>query len=79
MDLGRGESNTQEDLPAGCESLGEQLPTSVIFDYPSVEALTGYLSGVLPELVEASEVDDADEYDDLSDDELLAQLSERLS
>ena len=61
------------------ESLGEQLPTSVIFDYPSVEALTGYLSGVLPELVEASEVDDADEYDDLSDDELLAQLSERLS
>jgi phthiocerol/phenolphthiocerol synthesis type-I polyketide synthase B len=35
-------------------SLGEQLPTSVIFDYPSVEALTGYLSGVLPELVEAS-------------------------
>lgn len=61
------------------ESLGEQLPTSVIFDYPSVEALTGYLSGVLPELVEVAEAEDVDEYDDLSDDELLAQLSERLS
>ncbi|HNF05990.1 MAG TPA: acyl carrier protein, partial [Mycobacterium sp.] len=61
------------------ESLGEPLPTSVIFDYPSVEALTGYLAGVLPELVEAAETEDVDEYDDLSDDELLAQLSERLS
>ncbi len=63
------------------ESIGESLPTSVIFDYPSIDALSGYLATVLPELIEAAEAeaDDEDEYDDFTDDELLAQLSERLS
>ncbi|WP_197383073.1 type I polyketide synthase [Mycolicibacterium mengxianglii] len=61
------------------ESLGVALPTSAIFDYPSVNALTGYLATILPELVEVADAQDVDEYDDLTDDELLAQLSERLS
>ncbi|CAJ1498968.1 SDR family NAD(P)-dependent oxidoreductase [[Mycobacterium] kokjensenii] len=61
------------------DALGETLPAAVVFDYPTVEALTGYLASILPELVEAAEQDDTDAYDDMSDDELLAQLSERLS
>ncbi|PRC41335.1 polyketide synthase, partial [Mycobacterium sp. ITM-2017-0098] len=70
------------------ESLGEALPASVVFDYPTVEALTDYLGTVLPEIIETAgtgnEVDEdlnspEDAYDDLAEDELLARLSERLS
>lgn len=58
-------------------SLGETLTPAVVFDYPSVEALSDYLSTVLPELADAHEAG-GDEYDDLTDDDLLRQLSERL-
>ena len=34
------------------ETLGEFLPASVVFDYPTVYSLTDYLATVLPELVE---------------------------
>ncbi|HEU4362421.1 MAG TPA: type I polyketide synthase [Mycobacterium sp.] len=61
------------------ESLGEVLPTAVVFDYPTVDALTGYLATTLPELIEVSEQESADAYDDMTDDELLRQLSERLN
>jgi phthiocerol/phenolphthiocerol synthesis type-I polyketide synthase B len=75
------------------ESLGEVLPASVVFDYPTVEALTDYLATVLPEIIQTagSEGGDHDKdvegdptvqedaYDDLAEDELLARLSERLS
>jgi len=61
------------------DSLGETLPASVVFDYPTVEALSDYLATLLPELVEAVEEDDVDAYDDFSDDELLKQLSDRLA
>jgi phthiocerol/phenolphthiocerol synthesis type-I polyketide synthase B len=60
------------------ESLGEALPTSVVFDYPTVDALAGYLATILPELVELADQESSDAYDDLTDDELLQQLSERL-
>jgi phthiocerol/phenolphthiocerol synthesis type-I polyketide synthase B len=60
------------------ESLGEALPASVVFDYPTVEALTGYLATILPELVEVADSEIVDAYDDLTDDELLQQLSDRL-
>ncbi|MFL0275196.1 SDR family NAD(P)-dependent oxidoreductase [Mycobacterium sp. SMC-19] len=61
------------------DSLGETLPAAVVFDYPTIDALTGYLATILPEVAEAAEQDSADAYDDMSDDELLARLSERLS
>ncbi|MGE0216906.1 SDR family NAD(P)-dependent oxidoreductase, partial [Mycolicibacterium sp.] len=70
------------------ESLGEVLPASVVFDYPTVEALTDYLASILPEIIEAAGGGDgdgavtddaADAYDELAEDELLAKLSERLS
>jgi phthiocerol/phenolphthiocerol synthesis type-I polyketide synthase B len=60
------------------ESLGEPLPASVVFDYPTVDELTGYLATILPELVEVAESEIVDAYEDLTDDELLQQLSERL-
>ncbi len=59
-------------------SLGLALPAAVVFDYPTVDALAGYLATVLPELIEAADQASDDAYDDLSDDELLRELSERL-
>ena len=53
------------------DSLGETLPASVVFDYPTVEALSDYLATLLPEVAEATEDESADDYDDFSDDELL--------
>ncbi|MCV7005415.1 type I polyketide synthase [Mycobacterium gordonae] len=64
------------------DTLGEYLPASVVFDYPTVYGLTDYLATVLPEFAElaVAEVEQPpDTYDDLSEDELLRQLSERLS
>ncbi|WP_201263413.1 beta-ketoacyl reductase, partial [Mycobacterium montefiorense] len=60
------------------DTLGEFLPASVVFDYPTVYSLTDYLGTVLPELGEADEQPDADAYDEFSEAELLEQLSERL-
>ncbi len=60
------------------DTLGEFLPASVVFDYPTVYSLTDYLATVLPELGEADEQPDADAYDEFSEAELLEQLSERL-
>jgi phthiocerol/phenolphthiocerol synthesis type-I polyketide synthase B len=61
------------------ESLGQMLPASVVFDYPTVEALAGYLASALPELADVADEEDGDVYDELSEDELLRELSERLS
>jgi phthiocerol/phenolphthiocerol synthesis type-I polyketide synthase B len=60
------------------ESLGEPIPASVVFDYPTVVALAEYLATVLPELIEVAEQQNVDAYDDLTETELLQQLSERL-
>jgi phthiocerol/phenolphthiocerol synthesis type-I polyketide synthase B len=60
------------------DSLGESLPASVVFDYPTVEALSDHLATILPELVEAADAEAVDAYEDLSDDDLLKELSERL-
>ncbi|MGH3554794.1 MAG: beta-ketoacyl reductase, partial [Mycobacterium sp.] len=60
------------------ESLGEALPTSVVFDYPTVEALADYLATILPELIEVAEQQNVDDYDDFTEAELLNQLSQRL-
>ncbi|MFM9034351.1 MAG: SDR family NAD(P)-dependent oxidoreductase [Mycobacterium sp.] len=62
------------------DSIGEELPASVIFDYPTVDALVSYLAAKLPETAVPADAAPAaaDDYDDLAEDELLAQLSERL-
>jgi phthiocerol/phenolphthiocerol synthesis type-I polyketide synthase B len=60
------------------DTIGEFLPASVVFDYPTVYSLTDYLATVLPELTEASDQPDPDAYDEFSEAELLEQLSERL-
>jgi phthiocerol/phenolphthiocerol synthesis type-I polyketide synthase B len=59
------------------ETLGEPLTPAVVFDYPTVEALTDHLATVLPEFVDAAD-EVSDGYDDFTEDELLQQLSERL-
>ncbi len=65
------------------ETLGLELPASVLFDYPTIDALADHLCQTLPETTEAAEDQSADghddTYDDLDDDELLQKLSERLS
>ena len=63
------------------DSLGEFLPASVVFDYPTVYSLTDYLATILPELLEAGAANDlpaVDAYDEFTEAELLEQLSERL-
>ena len=60
------------------ESLGEFLPASVVFDYPTVYSLTDYLATILPELVQTDDGSAADVYDEFTEAELLEQLSERL-
>ena len=63
------------------DSIGEELPASVIFDYPTVDELVGYLAARLPETAVAVDTRTGtdDDYGDLAEDELLRQLSERLS
>ncbi len=62
------------------DSIGEELPASVVFDYPTVTDLVGYLAAKLPETADVAAVaDDDDDYDELAEDELLQKLSERLS
>jgi phthiocerol/phenolphthiocerol synthesis type-I polyketide synthase B len=60
------------------ETLGEVLPASVVFDYPTVEVLVGYLATILPELIEATDEQSVDAYQGLTRAELLQRLSERL-
>ncbi|CAN5605518.1 phthiocerol type I polyketide synthase PpsB [soil metagenome] len=59
-------------------SLGEPLTPAVVFDYPNVESLTDYLATVLPELADA-DITVADEYEHLTEDDLLQQLADRLA
>ncbi|BBY29239.1 SDR family NAD(P)-dependent oxidoreductase [Mycolicibacterium sediminis] len=62
-------------------SLGISVPASVVFDYPTVEALVGHLADTLPEFGDDTTGpagDDDRDYDHLSEDELFALLSERL-
>jgi phthiocerol/phenolphthiocerol synthesis type-I polyketide synthase B len=60
-------------------SLGETLPPSLVFDYPTVEALADHLATTLPELIEVTDQNPADAYEDLDEAELLQRLSERLN
>jgi phthiocerol/phenolphthiocerol synthesis type-I polyketide synthase B len=62
-------------------SLGEPLSPAVIFDYPTVDALTAHLATLLPELADTTERPhraDVDPYAQATEDELLQQLSEKL-
>ena len=62
-------------------SLGEPLTPAVIFDYPTVDSLAAHLATLLPELAEgaaACQRADVDPYAEVTEDELLQQLSERL-
>ncbi|HKV17921.1 MAG TPA: type I polyketide synthase [Mycobacterium sp.] len=61
------------------DSLGQPMPASVVFDYPTVVALADHLATILPELIEAADQLQVDEYDEFTEDELLQQLSERMN
>lgn len=67
------------------ETLGQVLPAAVVFDYPTVDALTDYFASVLPEIIDSAGSEgrrrgvNEDSYDDLGEEELLQRLSERLN
>ena len=61
-----------------CQTLGETLPPSLVFDYPTVEAVADYLATLLPELMQATDQNIADAHETPTEAELL-QPSERLS
>jgi phthiocerol/phenolphthiocerol synthesis type-I polyketide synthase B len=58
-------------------SLGADLTPAVVFDYPTVDDLTDHLATILPELGDAGP-SVAGVYAELTEDQLLQQLSERL-
>jgi acyl carrier protein len=63
--------------------LGKPLPATIIFDYPTIDALTDFLKTTIPldmsASVEASEpVEKDDELDMFSDDELASMLASKL-
>ncbi len=60
------------------ESLGEFVPPSVVFDYPAVDTLTDYLTGILPEFNEMDEPRADEGHDEFTEAEYLQQLLERL-
>jgi phthiocerol/phenolphthiocerol synthesis type-I polyketide synthase B len=59
-------------------SLGEGLTPAVVFDYPNVDSLTDHLATVLTELADVADAV-ADDYDGLTEDDLLQQLADRLA
>ena len=61
------------------DSLGLPIPASAIFNYPTIETLTDYLATNLPELTEAADQPSEVAYADLTESELLQQLSDRLT
>jgi phthiocerol/phenolphthiocerol synthesis type-I polyketide synthase B len=61
------------------ETLGLAVPTSVVFDYPTVEALTDYLATTLSEPTEAGDQRSINGYEALTEAELLQRLSDKLS
>jgi phthiocerol/phenolphthiocerol synthesis type-I polyketide synthase B len=60
------------------QTLGETLPPSLVFDYPTVEAVADYLAKLLPELMQATDQNIADAHENPTEAGLLPP-SERLS
>jgi acyl carrier protein len=59
------------------QSLGQPLPTTLLFDYPSLDALTRYLlNAVFPQQAAATE---EPELEDLPREELEAMIDSRLA
>jgi acyl carrier protein len=61
------------------QTFGETLPESLVFDYPTVEAVADYLATLLPELIQATDQNIADAHENRTEAQLLQQPSEGLS
>jgi acyl carrier protein len=59
------------------QTLGETLPPSLVFDYPTIEAVGDYLATLLPELMQATDQHIADAHENPTEADLL-RPSERL-
>ena len=46
------------------QTFGETLPSSLVFDYPTVEAVADYLATLLPEVIQAIDQNIADAHGD---------------
>ena len=60
------------------QTFGETLPSSLVFDYPTVEAVADYLATLLPEMIQAIDQNIADAHGNPTEDEPL-QPAERVS
>jgi phthiocerol/phenolphthiocerol synthesis type-I polyketide synthase B len=60
-------------------TFGETLPPSLVFDYPTVEAIADYLATLLPPMIEATDQDIADSHGNRTEDEPLQRPLERVS
>ena len=60
------------------QTFGETLPSSLVFDYPTVEAVADYLATLLPDIVQAVDQNIADVHGNPTEDEPL-QPAERVS
>jgi myxalamid-type polyketide synthase MxaE and MxaD len=70
-------------------TLGQKMPSTLTFNYPSVDAITDFVAGLIPGMNGSSTPPDtaaasapssaADPDDDLSEDELAAMLADRLN
>ncbi|HEY8036287.1 MAG TPA: SDR family NAD(P)-dependent oxidoreductase [Methylobacter sp.] len=61
------------------QALDHQLPSTLLFDYPTIEALLNYLSQQLPVEFKQETESAADNLDDYSEQELSALLEQRLA
>jgi phthiocerol/phenolphthiocerol synthesis type-I polyketide synthase B len=61
------------------QTCGQTLPPSLVFDYPTVEAVADYLATLLPEMIQATDQNIADAQRNRTEDEPLQQPSERVS
>jgi phthiocerol/phenolphthiocerol synthesis type-I polyketide synthase B len=61
------------------QTFGQAMPPTLVFDYPTIEAVADYLATFLGEMIQATDEDIADAQRNRTEDEPLQQPSERVS
>jgi phthiocerol/phenolphthiocerol synthesis type-I polyketide synthase B len=61
------------------QTFGQALPPTLVFDYPTIEAVADYLATLLGEMIQATDQNIADAQRNRTEHEPLQQPSERVS